>query len=126
VVLLPVNPDASARRIQAAVAAAAGGRVGVVVTDTHGRAFRRGLVNVAIGVAGFRAVIDHRGETDRTGRVLVATDQGLADELAAAAGVYLGKGSGTPAVVVSGVETPWAPGSAAELVRDPEHDLFRT
>jgi coenzyme F420-0:L-glutamate ligase / coenzyme F420-1:gamma-L-glutamate ligase len=126
VVLLPVDPDASARRIQAAVAAAAGGRVGVVVTDTHGRAFRRGLVNVAIGVAGFRAVIDHRGERDRTGRVLVATDQGIADELAAAAGVYLGKGSGTPVVVASGVETPWAPGSAAELVRDPEHDLFRT
>ena len=126
VVLLPVDPDASARRIQTRVAAAVGGRVGVVVTDTHGRAFRRGLVNVAIGVAGFRAVIDHRGETDRTGRVLVATDQGLADELAAAAGVYLGKGSGTPAVVASGVETPWAPGSAAELVRDPEHDLFRT
>lgn len=126
VVLLPVDPDASARRIQAAVAAAVGGRVGVVVTDTHGRAFRRGLVNVAIGVAGFRAVIDHRGEVDRTGRVLVATDQGIADELAAAAGVYLGKGSGTPAVVASGVDTPWAPGSAAELVRDPEHDLFRT
>ncbi len=126
VVLLPVDPDASARRLQAAVAAAVGGRVGVVVTDTHGRAFRRGLVNVAIGVAGFRAVVDHRGERDRTGRVLVATDQGLADELAAAAGVYLGKGSGTPAVVASGVDTPWAPGSAAELVRAPEHDLFRT
>jgi coenzyme F420-0:L-glutamate ligase/coenzyme F420-1:gamma-L-glutamate ligase len=126
VVLLPVDPDASARRIQARVAAAVGGRVGVVVTDTHGRAFRRGLVNVAIGVAGFRAVIDHRGETDMGGRVLVATDQGIADELAAAAGVYLGKGSGTPAVVASGVETPWAPGSAAELVRAPEHDLFRT
>jgi coenzyme F420-0:L-glutamate ligase/coenzyme F420-1:gamma-L-glutamate ligase len=126
VVLLPVDPDASARRIQARVAAAVGGRVGVVVTDTHGRAFRRGLVNVAIGVAGFRAVIDHRGEVDREGRVLVATDQGIADELAAAAGVYLGKGSGTPAVVASGVDTPWAPGSAAELVRDPAHDLFRT
>jgi coenzyme F420-0:L-glutamate ligase / coenzyme F420-1:gamma-L-glutamate ligase len=126
VVLLPVDPDASARRIQARIAAAVGGRVGVVVTDTHGRAFRRGLVNVAIGVAGFRAVIDHRGELDRSGRVLVATDQGIADELAAAAGVYLGKASGTPAVVASGVATPWAPGSAAELVRDPEHDLFRT
>lgn len=126
VVLLPVDPDASARRVQARVAAAVGGRVGVVVTDTHGRAFRRGLVNVAIGVAGFRAVVDHRGERDRSGRVLVATDQGLADELAAAAGVYLGKGSGTPAVVASGVATAWAPGSAAELLRAPEHDLFRT
>lgn len=126
VVLLPVDPDASARRLQARIAAQVGGRVGVVITDTHGRAFRRGLVNVAIGVAGFRPVIDHRGERDRTGRVLVATDQAIADELAAAAGIYLGKASGTPAVVASGVATPHAPGSAAELVRDPAHDLFRT
>ncbi|MFN0089779.1 MAG: coenzyme F420-0:L-glutamate ligase [Acidimicrobiales bacterium] len=126
VVLLPVDPDASARRLQARMAAAVGGRVGVVVTDTHGRAFRRGLVNVAIGVAGFRPIIDHRGELDRSGRVLVATDQALADELAAAAGIYLDKASGTPAVVASGVETPTAPGGAWELVRDPEHDLFRT
>jgi coenzyme F420-0:L-glutamate ligase/coenzyme F420-1:gamma-L-glutamate ligase len=126
VVLLPADPDASARRLQARIAAAVGGRVGVVVTDTHGRAFRRGLVNVAIGVAGFRPVIDHRGELDRSGRVLVATDQALADELAAAAGLYLGKASGTPAVVASGVATAPAPGAAADLLRDPEHDLFRT
>jgi coenzyme F420-0:L-glutamate ligase/coenzyme F420-1:gamma-L-glutamate ligase len=126
VVLLPRDPDASARRIQAALAAAVGGRVGTIVIDTHGRAFRRGLVNVAIGVAGFTPVIDHRGERDREGRVLVATDQALADELAAAAGVYLGKASGTPAVVVSGVATDPAPGGAHLLVRDPEHDLFRT
>lgn len=126
VILLPADSDASARRIQARMAAAVGGRVGVVVTDTHGRAFRRGLVNVAIGVAGFRPIIDHRGEDDRSGRVLTATDQALADELAAAAGIYLGKASGTPAVVASGVETPAGPGGAGELVRDPEHDLFRT
>jgi coenzyme F420-0:L-glutamate ligase / coenzyme F420-1:gamma-L-glutamate ligase len=126
VVLLPVDPDASARRIQAAIAAAVGGRVGMIVIDTHGRPFRRGLVNVAIGVAGFAPVIDHRGERDRDGRVLVATDQAIADELAAAAGVYLGKGSGTPAVAVSGVATLPAPGGAGALVRDPAHDLFRT
>ena len=126
VVLLPVDPDASARRLQARMAAAVGGRVGVVVTDTHGRAFRRGLVNVAIGVAGFRPIIDHRGEHDRSGRVLVATDQALADELAAAADIYLAQASGTPAVVASGVATPAGPGGAGELVRDPEHDLFRT
>jgi coenzyme F420-0:L-glutamate ligase/coenzyme F420-1:gamma-L-glutamate ligase len=126
VVLLPVDPDASARRLQARIAGAVGGRVGVVVTDTHGRAFRRGLVNVAIGVAGFRPIIDHRGEQDRAGRTLVATDQALADELAAAAGIYLGKASGTPAVVASGVETPSGPGGAGELVRDPGHGLFRT
>jgi coenzyme F420-0:L-glutamate ligase/coenzyme F420-1:gamma-L-glutamate ligase len=126
VVLLPRDPDASARRLQARVAAAVGGRVGLVVTDTHGRAFRRGLVNVAIGVAGFVPVIDHRGAHDRDGRVLVATDQAIADELAAAAGLYMGKDSGTPAVVASGVATAPAPGGAGALVRDPAHDLFRT
>ena len=72
------------------------------MTDTHGRAFRRGLVNVAIGAAGFEPLVDHRGGRDRGGRVLVATDQALADELAAAAGIYMAKGAGTPAVVVSG------------------------
>lgn len=126
VVLLPVDPDASARRLQARVAAAVGGRVGTIVIDTHGRPFRRGLVNVAIGVAGFEPIIDHRGERDRDGRVLVATDQAIADELAAAAGVYLGKDSGTPAVVVSGVQTLPSPGGARGMLRDPEHDLFRT
>jgi coenzyme F420-0:L-glutamate ligase/coenzyme F420-1:gamma-L-glutamate ligase len=126
VVLLPVDPDASARRLQARIAAAVGGRVGVVVTDTHGRAFRRGLVNVALGVAGFAPIVDHRGARDRAGRVLVATDQALADELAAAAGLYMAKGSGTPAVVASGVATAPAPGGARALVRDPAHDLFRT
>jgi coenzyme F420-0:L-glutamate ligase / coenzyme F420-1:gamma-L-glutamate ligase len=126
VVLLPVDPDASARRLQARIAASVGGRVGLVVTDTHGRAFRRGLVNVAIGVAGFEPVVDHRGGRDRGGRVLVATDQALADELAAAAGVRMGKGDGTAAVVVSGVDTPPGPGGAGALLRDPAHDLFRT
>ena len=109
VVLLPVDPDAS----RAPAAGAAGGRGRrprrVVVIDTHGRPFRRGLVNVAIGVAGFDPILDHRGERDRSGRILVATDQALADELAAAAGIYLGKDSGTPAVIASGV--PTTPGS---------------
>ncbi|WP_396909722.1 coenzyme F420-0:L-glutamate ligase [Mycolicibacterium sp.] len=126
VILLPVDPDASARRLQASVGAALGGRIGVVITDTHGRAFRRGLVNIAIGVAGFVPVIDHRGGKDRHGRVLIGTDQAIADELAAASGLYMGKDSGTPAVVASGVTTIPAPGAASELVRDPAHDLFRT
>jgi coenzyme F420-0:L-glutamate ligase / coenzyme F420-1:gamma-L-glutamate ligase len=124
-VLLPRDPDRSARHLQARLAAVAGGRVGVVIADTHGRAFRRGIVNVAIGVAGFRAVVDHRGRRDREGRILVGTEQGLADELAAAAGMLMGKAAGLPAVVVRGVETEWAPGSAAELLRDPAQDLFR-
>jgi coenzyme F420-0:L-glutamate ligase/coenzyme F420-1:gamma-L-glutamate ligase len=125
VVLLPRDPDASARRLQAPLARAAGGRVGVVVCDTHGRAFRRGLVNVAIGVAGFEAVADHRGGRDREGRVLVATEQAVADELAAASGLLMPKDGGTPAVLFSGVATTPAPGRAGALVREPEHDLFR-
>lgn len=125
VILLPRDADASARRLQAAVAAAVGGRVGVVVCDTHGRAFRRGLVNVAIGVAGFRGLVDHRGGRDREGRILVATDQALADELAAAAGMLMPKDAGTPAVAVSGVLTAPAPGGLAPLLRDPANDLFR-
>jgi len=124
-VLLPTDADRSARRIQTAVSAAVGGRVGVIVTDTHGRAFRRGLVDVALGVAGFEAVNDCRGEVDRDGRVLVATELAVADELAAAAGILMDKAAGTPVVVVSGVATTPAPGTAAGLLRRPEHDLFR-
>jgi coenzyme F420-0:L-glutamate ligase/coenzyme F420-1:gamma-L-glutamate ligase len=124
-VLLPVDPDRSARGIQARVAATLGGRIGVVVADTHGRAFRRGLVNVALGVAGFEPVLDHRGETDRQGRILVATEQALADELAAASGVLMGKAAGLPVVVVSGVATDPSPGGAGGLIRNAAHDLFR-
>jgi coenzyme F420-0:L-glutamate ligase/coenzyme F420-1:gamma-L-glutamate ligase len=124
-VLLPTNPDRSARHLQARLSAAAGGRTGVVIADTHGRAFRRGIVNVAIGVAGFRAIVDQRGRHDREGRVLVATEQALADELAAAAGILMDKGGGLPAILVHGVATEGAPGSVTELLRDPAHDLFR-
>lgn len=125
-VLLPRDPDRSARHIQSRVAQAAGGRVGVVVADTHGRAFRRGIVNIAVGVAGFRGVVDHRGRRDREGRIMVATEQALADELAAAAGVLMGKDAGLPAILIRGVATEWAPGTAQVLLRDPAHDLFRT
>ena len=124
-VLLPRDCDRSARHIQARVSAAAGGRVGVIVTDTHGRAFRRGIVNVAIGVAGLRAIVDHRGRRDREGRTLVATEQAIADELAAAAGILMEKASGFPAILISGVATEWAPGTVMDLLRDPVHDLFR-
>lgn len=125
VVLLPVDPDASARRIQHALSQAAGGRVGVVITDTHGRAFRRGLVNVAVGVAGFEPVLDHRGGRDREGRMLVATDQALGDEIAAAAGMLIGKSSGRPAALVRGLRTAPAPGSLHDLVRREDQDVFR-
>lgn len=125
VVLLPVDPDASARAISAAFRDRLGGAVPVVICDTHGRAFRRGLVNVAIGVAGLEPVIDHRGGHDREGRVLVATDQAMADELAAAAGMLMGKDSGTPAIACRGAAVVSGEGSAADLVRDPDEDLFR-
>ena len=125
VVLLPVDPDASARRIQHALSQAAGGRVGVVITDTHGRAFRRGLVNVAVGVAGFAPVLDHRGGRDREGRMLVATDQALGDEIAAAAGMLIGKSSGRPAALVRGLRTAPAPGTSRDLVRREDQDVFR-
>ncbi len=125
VVLLPRDPDRSARRLQVALAAAAGGRVGIVIADTHGRAFRRGIVNVAIGVAGFRALVDQRGRHDREGRVLVATEQALADELAASAGILMEKAAGLPAILVRGVATEWGPGGTSELLRDARHDLFR-
>lgn len=125
VVLLPRDPDRSARHIQAAIAAAVGGRVGVVITDTHGRAFRKAIVNVAIGIAGFEAVVDHRGGLDREGRMLVATEQALGDELAAAAGILMDKGGGHPVVVVRGVATTPAPGTVHDLVRAAEYDLFR-
>jgi len=125
VVVLPVYPDASARRIQHALSAAAGGRVGVVITDTHGRAFRRGLVNIAVGVAGFEPVMDHRGGRDREGRMLVATDQALGDEIAAAAGMLIGKSSGRPAALVRGLVTAPAPGTSRDLVRREDQDVFR-
>lgn len=125
VVLLPIDPDRSARHLQSVISARLGGRVGVVITDTHGRAFRRGIINVAIGVAGFRAIADHRGERDREGRTLVATEQALADELAAAGGMVMDKGGGFPVAIVSGVATQHAPGGADALVRPAEYDLFR-
>lgn len=126
VVLLPLDADRSARHIQTALSAAAGGRVGVVITDTHGRAFRKAIINVAIGIAGFDAVVDHRGGFDREGRMLVATEQALGDELAAAAGILMDKGGGYPVVLVRGVDTQPAPGTVDDLVRAEEHDLFRT
>jgi coenzyme F420-0:L-glutamate ligase / coenzyme F420-1:gamma-L-glutamate ligase len=124
-VLLPRDPDASARRLQARIAEAVGGRVGVVITDTHGRAFRRGLINLAIGVAGFMPHLDHRGGHDREGRMLVATDQGLADELAAVAGMFMGKDAGVAAVACSGIATAPSPGGVAHLLRAEDQDLFR-
>jgi coenzyme F420-0:L-glutamate ligase/coenzyme F420-1:gamma-L-glutamate ligase len=123
--LLPVDPDASAERIRSRLLADRGVDAGVVVTDTFGRAWRRGQVNVAIGCAGLPALVDLRGTKDHHGRMLEATVIALADEVAAASGLVMGKDAMIPAAIVRGLAPIAAPGRAAELVRPPEEDLFR-
>jgi coenzyme F420-0:L-glutamate ligase/coenzyme F420-1:gamma-L-glutamate ligase len=123
--LLPEDPDASAERIRASVSARTGAEVAVVVTDTFGRAWRRGLVNVAIGVAGLPALIDLRGTSDATGRTLEVTVVALADEIAAASGLVMGKAEGVPASVVRGARFAGPPLPASVIIRPPDEDLFR-
>jgi coenzyme F420-0:L-glutamate ligase/coenzyme F420-1:gamma-L-glutamate ligase len=125
--LLPVDPDRSARRIRDALRARTGRTVGVVVSDTFGRPWRRGLTDVAIGVAGIAAVVDLRGTPDATGRELQVTEVCVADEIAAAAELVMGKAAGIPAAVVRGLPPAWfREGSVrAEVVRHPAEDLFR-
>jgi coenzyme F420-0:L-glutamate ligase / coenzyme F420-1:gamma-L-glutamate ligase len=126
--LLPEDPDATAERIRRGVSDATGAAVGVVITDTFGRPWREGLTNVAIGAAGLPSVVDLRGQPDAGGRVLDVTIEALADEIAAASGLVMGKSDGVPAAVLRGVTIPgWAPQTPARaLVRDAENDLFRT
>jgi coenzyme F420-0:L-glutamate ligase / coenzyme F420-1:gamma-L-glutamate ligase len=124
--LLPEDPDGSAERLRAGLAEALGVDVAVVITDTFGRAWRRGVVNVAIGCAGLPSLVDLRGTVDHTGRVLEATIVALADEVAAASGLVMGKAARIPVAIVRGVERSEAPETqAADLVRPPEEDLFR-
>jgi len=125
--LLPIDPDRSARRLRDGLRARAGVTVGVIVSDTFGRAWRRGVTDVAIGCAGIAAIVDLRGTTDSSGRLLVATEVCVADELAAAAELVMGKAAGVPAAVVRGVDPSWLrPSSVAdEVVRPPAEDLFR-
>jgi coenzyme F420-0:L-glutamate ligase/coenzyme F420-1:gamma-L-glutamate ligase len=124
--LLPVDPDRSARRIRDRLRARTGMEVAVVVSDTFGRPWRHGLVDVAIGVAGLAAVVDLRGEPDQRGRPLQVTEVAIADEVASAAELVMGKARGIPAAVVRGLDPAWLrEGSAAELVRPHADDLFR-
>jgi coenzyme F420-0:L-glutamate ligase/coenzyme F420-1:gamma-L-glutamate ligase len=126
VLLLPLDPDASAARLRADLLAATGAVVGVVITDSHGRPFRLGTVGVAIGAAGIPALWDRRGEPDLYGYRLQHTDVGVADEIAAAAGLLMGQAAeGLPVVLVRGLRLPPADGRAADLVRPPELDLYR-
>ncbi|MGH9118699.1 MAG: coenzyme F420-0:L-glutamate ligase [Acidimicrobiales bacterium] len=125
--LLPEDPDRSARRLRDGIRARTGVEVAVIVSDTFGRAWRRGLVDVAIGCAGIGPVLDLRGTDDAHGRELAVTQVAVADELAAAAELVMGKSSGIPAAVVRGVDSSWLrPGDVrAELVRHPSEDMFR-
>jgi coenzyme F420-0:L-glutamate ligase/coenzyme F420-1:gamma-L-glutamate ligase len=124
--LLPVEPDRSARRIRDGVRAAAGVEVGVIVSDTFGRAWRIGLTDVAIGVSGLAGMVDLRGQSDATGRELQVTEIALADEIAGAAELVKGKAAQVPAAIVRGLDaTLFREGSARELVRPPGEDLFR-
>jgi coenzyme F420-0:L-glutamate ligase/coenzyme F420-1:gamma-L-glutamate ligase len=125
VTLLPSDPDASAERIRRELGALVGVPIGVVVTDTFGRPWREGLVDVAIGVAGLSSLRDLRGTLDLAGRPLEVTVLALADQVAAAAGLVMGKGEGIPAVIVRGVGEWLGEGRASDLVRPPERDLFR-
>lgn len=124
--LLPEDPDASARRLQEALLERRGAdRLGVVITDTFGRPWRDGLVDVAIGVAGMPAIVDLRGTPDHGGRLLDATVVALADQVAAAAGAVMGKAERVPAAVVRGLSWGGTDGTAHDLVRPAELDLFR-
>jgi len=125
-VLLPLDPDASARGIRDSIRRRSGKDVGVVVTDSFGRPFRRGTTDVAIGTAGIVALADLRGTPDRGGSLLRSTQVAVADEIAAAANlVRADKAGGVPVVVVRGVAHAHGDGSAADLVMPRDRDLFR-
>ena len=123
-VLLPVDPDASARRLRARLTELSGADVGVVVSDSFGRAWRQGTTDVALGVAGIAPMRDLRGTTDASGHLLESTQIAVADEIAGAAELVLGKARRVPAAIVRGVDAR-GDGTAAELVMPRERDLFR-
>lgn len=126
VALLPVDPDASARMIRARIRDLTGSRVAVIVTDTFGRPWRRGLTDVAIGVAGLAPLVDLRGSSDTYGNELVATEIAVADELAGAAELVKGKLSGVPVAIVRGLPYDEGAGATArDLIRPAEEDMFR-
>jgi coenzyme F420-0:L-glutamate ligase / coenzyme F420-1:gamma-L-glutamate ligase len=124
VVLLPVDPDASAAALRDAVRVRLGVDIGVVVSDSFGRAWRRGTTDVALGVAGVAAIVDLAGQRDAAGYELHATEIAVADEIAGAAQLVMGKTEGIPAAIVRGLRLP-GDGRGTELIMPRERDLFR-
>lgn len=124
--LLPDDSDRSARRIRDIIKARLGVSVGVIISDTFGRPWRKGLTDVAIGVAGIAAVHDLRGTPDALGRVMQVTEVCIADELACAGELVMGKSTGVPVAIIRGADPEWFRASAiSEIVRPPSEDLFR-
>lgn len=126
VLLLPLDPDASANAIAARVESLTGTRPAVLISDSFGRPWRMGVTNVAIGLSGMAAIIDQRGESDRDGRIMQVTQIALGDAVAAAAGLVIGEGSeGVPAALVRGVAMLGQPQPAARVLRPMEEDMFQ-
>ena len=125
VALLPINPDESANAIRVRVHELTGADVGVIISDTFGRAWRNGQTNVAIGVAGIDPMVDYRGTQDMFGAQLNVTQIAIADELASAAELVMRKKDGVPVAIIRGVKYTRASGSVKSLIRPKEEDLFR-
>ncbi|HNK64301.1 MAG TPA: coenzyme F420-0:L-glutamate ligase [Anaerolineales bacterium] len=126
VLLLPQDPDVSARNLREEIKSKAGRSIGVMIIDSHGRAWRNGTVGVCIGLSGIPALVDERGWQDLFGYTLKATIVAVADELAAAASLVMGQAAeGTPVVHVRGFPYPLGEGSLKELIRPKELDMFR-
>lgn len=123
--LLPLDSDASARRVRQGIRERTGAEPAVIISDTFGRPWREGIVNVAIGVAGLDPIKDYRGLPDTEGRILRVTTLAIADELASAAELVMGKLDRVPVAVIKGYAYTRADGSVKQLVRSPEKDLFR-
>jgi len=124
-VLLPIDPDRSAHGIRMALEAATGASIAVIVSDTFGRPWRRGLVDVAIGISGIDALLDLKGTTDAFGRELEVTEIAVVDEVAAAADLVMGKAEAVPAALLRGLDISGGDGRATDLIRPAHEDLFR-
>ena len=126
VILLPDDPDRSAHRIRVRLEQEFGSGLAVIISDTFGRPWRKGLTDIAIGISGMAAILDLKGTKDWMGYDLEVTEVAVADEVASAAELVMGKSSGCPVAVVRGLDAGWLrEASVRELIRDPQEDLFR-